>query len=244
MQNPEDIRLELIRLISEAQPVFPNLASRLDEMRRWIAKTKSGLLMRKRHVMQLLAELVADADFWLALQSLPESDKDAEFAQLTPAEQYWYKYLFPAWFNERDPKLNIWKKNLMADKFEGSDASLIDDICKEIEFLGGTTLNPYIADLSMATDLVASGKKKLALCVQLTSIRTSLTADKENDWLSTLKYWGIQRGLFVSLNPALDKVEMQIGECVFRCSDEFSDECYCVVSINGQNPYVRQIRGS
>lgn len=239
MQNPEDIRLELIRLINEAQPVFPNLAARLDEMRRWIAKTKSGLLMRKRHVMLLLAELVADADFWLAVQSLSEEDRDAEFAQLTPAEQYWYKYLFPAWFNEKDPKLNIWKKNLMGNKFEGIDSSLINDICKKIELLGGTTLNPYIADLSMATDLIASGKKNLALCVQLTSIRTSLTASKENDWLSTLKHWKIQRGLFISFNPVLIRVEIQIAECVFKCSDEFSDECYYVISIDGQNPYVR-----
>lgn len=99
VQSPEDIRLKLIRLIQEAQFVSPNLASRLDRMRRWIAQKKSGLLMRKRHVMALLVELVEDADFWLAVQLLPEEDRDAEFAQLSQAEQYWYKYLFQAWFN-------------------------------------------------------------------------------------------------------------------------------------------------
>ncbi len=110
MQSPEDIKLELMRLINEARYDFPNLASRLDEMRRWIIDKKSGLLTRKRHVMQLLAELVADAYFWLAVQSLPKEDRDSEFTQLSPVEQYWYKYLFPAWFNEKDPKLSIWKK--------------------------------------------------------------------------------------------------------------------------------------
>ena len=231
VQSPEDIRLKLIRLIQEAQSVSPNLASRLDEMRRWIAHKKSGLLMRKRHVMALLTELIEDADFWLAIQSLPEQDKDAEFAQLSQAEQYWYKYLFPAWFNEPDPKLNIWKQNLMAEKFEGSDAPFIERICKEIELCGGDTCNPYIADLSMATDLIASGKRNLALCVQLTSIRDSLATGKRNDWNSTLIYWKIERGLFIGYNPMQNQVS-SVGECVFRHSDQLPEKCYFIVSLN------------
>ncbi len=232
MRSPEDIKLELIRLIEEAQPVYPNLASRLDEMRRWIVSKKSGLLKRKRHVMLLLTELVEDATFWLAVQSLPEEDRDAEFAKLSPTEQFWYKDLFPAWFNERDPKLSIWKKNLMADKFEGSDSPFIDEICQEIEFCGGDTLNPYIADLSMATDLIASGAKKLPLCVQLTSVRDSLAVEKQNDWKLTLEYWGIKRGLFVGFNPMEERVDSQIGECVFRHSDQSPNKCYLIVTID------------
>ena len=63
MRNPEDVRLDLIQLIREAQAVSPQLASRLDEMRRWIAQKKSGLLIRKKYVMQLLKELIADSSF-------------------------------------------------------------------------------------------------------------------------------------------------------------------------------------
>ena len=34
MRSPEDIKQQLSNLIEEAQPVFPNLASRLDEIQR------------------------------------------------------------------------------------------------------------------------------------------------------------------------------------------------------------------
>lgn len=241
MQSPDNIKLELVKLINKAQTVYPNLASRLDEMRRWIAKTKSGLLMRKKYVMQLLTELIVDTSIWLELQSISDEEINAELAQFTPAEKYWYQYLFPAWFNEKDPKLNMWKKNLMADRFEASDASEIEDIRQHIESLGGTTFNPYIADLSMATDLIASGKKELVLCVQLTSIRTSLTANKENDWLLTLRYWGILRGLFISFNPMLIETEIKIGEHIFKSSDDFSDKCYYIASIDERGDYVRRI---
>lgn len=91
-------------------------------MRRWIANKKPGLLRSKLHVMQFIEEFIRDAIFWFELQLLPESDREAEFALLSPPEQYWYKHLFPAWINERDPKLNTWKKKLMAGDFEQYDA--------------------------------------------------------------------------------------------------------------------------
>lgn len=226
MRNPEDIRLELSKLIEEAESDFPNLAARLDEIKRWIAKKKSALLMRKKHVMRLLTELVDDTTFWLTVQSLSEEDRSAEFSQLSPAEQYWYKYLFPAWFNEQDPKLPIWKKKLMADAFEASDTLVIDNICRQIEFYGGTTLNPYIADLSMATDLIASGTGSLVLCVQLTSVRGNHAIQKKRQWLLTLKRWGIQRGLFISFNPMKEQVESKIGKGIFKFSDQLPETCY------------------
>ncbi|MBD2415308.1 hypothetical protein FACHB389_17695 [Nostoc calcicola FACHB-389] len=231
-KNPEEIRFELIKLIEETQAIFPNLSLRLDEMRRWIADKRSGLLMRKPHVMQLIEELLRDATFWFEVQLLPEEDREAEFALLSPTEQYWYKYLFPAWINERDPKLSTWKKKLMAGDFEGSDASQIDKISQEIEFLGGDTLNSYIADLSMATDLIASGVKDLPLCVQLTSVRDVLAQTKQADWLSTLKYWGIKRGVFISFNPTLNQVESKIGQYIFQYSDRISENCYPVVNMD------------
>jgi hypothetical protein len=136
VQSPDEIKITLSNLIQEAKPVFPRLASRLDEMRRWIIHKKPGLLMRKRHIMQLLVELVEDTTFWLSVQSLPDDDRDALFSELSPAEQYWYKDLFPSWFNERDPKLEVWKQNLMSDNFKADDADCIKEICRYIDLKG------------------------------------------------------------------------------------------------------------
>lgn len=229
VRTPEEIRFELNMLIKEAQSVAPKLSERLDEMRRWIGQKKAGLLIRKRQVMQLLAELVDDATFWLALQSLSEEDTEAELAQLSLSERYWYEYLFPAWFNENDPKLPNWKKKLMADEFGASDAAFIEQVCLEIEKGSGDTVNPYIADLSMATDLIASRTKKLVLCVQLTTVRDSLAVDKQRDWETTLRHWGIQRGLFLSFNPSLPQVHSVVGKLVLRCSDQLPQQCYYII---------------
>ncbi|MDF5731017.1 MAG: hypothetical protein PUP92_24180 [Rhizonema sp. PD38] len=60
VQSPEDIRLKLIRLKQEAQSVSPNLASRLDEMRRWI-NTTTLVSNRNRfpHHAQFLSQSLA-----------------------------------------------------------------------------------------------------------------------------------------------------------------------------------------
>ena len=225
MSTPKEIKSQLNQLILDSQTTAPKLSERLVEMNRWIAQKKNGLLMRKRHVMQLLAELVEYATFWLEVESLSLQDKDFVLAQLSPAEQYWYQYLFPAWFNEQDPKSIVWKQKLMADEFGKSDDTLIKGICRAIEVNGGGTFNPYIADLSMATDLIAFGTKELVLCVQLTTVRDSLCASKYSEWESTLKHWQILRGLFLSFNPVRVKVD-RAGQCIFQCSDQLPRECY------------------
>ncbi len=226
MRSPEDVKFELIQLIQESQAVSPELASRLDEMRRWIAQKKSGLLMRKRYVMQLLEELIADASFWLNVQILTQGDRNAIFAELPTPEKYWYGYLFPAWFNEKDPKLNIWKKNLMAENFEGNDAAVINKICSKIKDCHGETINPFIADLSMTTDFIVSGSQKKLLCVQITSVRDELSTDKKDDWQKTLEHWGIVRGLFISFNPSQAQVDVQVAQIVLNLSDLLPEQCY------------------
>ncbi len=226
MRSPEEVKLDLIQLIQESQAVSPELASRLDEMRRWIAQKTSGLLMRKKYVMQLLEELIADSYVWLNLQPLSPEDKNAEIAELTTLEKYWYMYLFPAWFKEKDPKLNIWKKNLMAEKFEGNDTAVINKICSKIENCHGETINPFIADLSMVTDFIASGSQKKSLCVQITSVRDELSTNKQDEWQKTLEYWGIVRGLFVSFNPSQAQVDVEIAQFVLNFSDQLPEQCY------------------
>lgn len=232
MSTPKEIKSRLNQLILDSQTTAPKLSERLVEMNRWIARKKDGLLMRKRHVMQLLAELVEYATFWLEVESLSSEDKDFVLAQLSPAEQYWYQRLFPAWFNEPDPKSIVWKQKLMADEFGRSDHTLIQKICWVIAAHNGGTFNPYIADLSMATDLIAFGTKELVLCVQLTTVRDSLCADKYSEWESTLKYWQIRRGLFLSFNPARVKVHTAIGQCVIQHSDQLQNQCYCRKSMD------------
>ncbi|WP_017652638.1 hypothetical protein [Fortiea contorta] len=229
---PDDIRSDLNTLIEESRSIFPKLASRLDEIRCWIAKKKSGLLKSKPHVLQFLEELLSDATFWLEAQLLSEEDRNTLFAQLTPTEQYWYKVLFTNWINERDPKMPTWKKNLMAGEFKANDKSFIDQVCQEIESLGGSTLNSYIADLSMATDFIASGSRTLPLCVQVTTLNDIHSQNKQREWQSTLTYWGINRALFVSFNPRLTQVEQRIGLSVFQHSDQIQGNCYFVDSID------------
>lgn len=231
-RNPDEIRADLNKLIEESQSIFPKLSSRLDEVRRWIADKKSGLLKSKPHVLQFLEELLSDATFWFEAQLLPEEDRNALFAQLTTTEQYWYKILFTNWIDERDPKMPTWKKNLMAGEFKGNDKSFIDKVCQEIESLGGNTINSYIADLSMATDFIASGSRNLPLCVQITTLNDIHSQKKQREWQSTLTHWGINRAVFVSFNPRLPQVEQRIGQSVFQHSDQLQGNCYFVYSID------------
>lgn len=201
-------------------------------MRRWIGQKKAGLLMRKPHVVQMLNELVADSTFWLRIQSLSRKNRDAQMAQLSPPERYWYEYLFPAWFNEKDPKLNIWKRKLMADELGRSDETLIENICQRIEACNGDTLNPYIADLSMCTDLIVSGTEELVLCVQLTTVRGSYSTNKQLEWQSTLKHWGIKRGLFLSFNPSLLLVHYKLAMILLLNSSTLPQQCYHKLNID------------
>ncbi|WP_375514658.1 hypothetical protein [uncultured Nostoc sp.] len=201
-------------------------------MSRWIAQKKPGQLVSKKHVMLLLKELIDDATFWLDIQLIPQEDKEALLSSVTPIERYWYEYLFPLWINEPDPKKDTWKKELMAGKFQGNDTLLVEKICDAIESLGGNTFHCYIADLSMATDLLTSGITNLPLCVQITSIRDTLSESKQQNWLDTLQHWRIDRGLFVNYNPTVPQIESRIGLEAFRCSDQISKKCYCKIDID------------
>lgn len=231
-KSPDEIKVELTRLIEETLPVFPKLSQRLSEMNRWIADKKSGLLISKPHVMQLLRELIADSTFLFEIELLPFEDKESLLAELSPTEQYWYKNLFPAWINEPDPKKDIWKKKLMAGEFDKSDVAIIDKVCQEIKNLDGETSNPYVADLSMATDLIASGVEEMPLCVQLTTVRSGLSQTKQEEWLSTLQYWKIKRGLFIDFNPSINQVELKISKKVFEGSDRIQENCYPVIKVD------------
>jgi hypothetical protein len=225
----KDIEPELKRLIAEARPVEPGLADRLDEIRRWIKAKKPGQLMSKRHVMDFLVELYVDARVWLDLQALESRARQACVDQMTPAEQYWYTELFPRWFNEPDPKLFIWKQKLMAGEFDQEDKELIDSLCDCIDQRQGSSWACYILDLSMATDLLASGTLKTPLSVQLTTLSSQLSVDKKARWELTLRYWKIQRALFVSFNPMRDSALLESR--ILQESDRLPASCYTEVEV-------------
>lgn len=225
----KDIEPELKRLIAEATPVEPGLAGRLDEMRRWIKAKKPGQLMSKRHVMDFLVELYVDAKVWLDLKALEPEARQACVDQMTPAEQYWYTELFPRWFNEPDPKLSIWKQKLMAGESDQEDKGLIDNLCNCIDERQGSSWACYILDLSMATDLIASGILKTPLCVQLTTLSNPLSVDKKARWELTLRYWKIQRALFVSFNPTRDRSVLE--NRILQESDHLPASCYTEIEI-------------
>jgi hypothetical protein len=59
----------------------------------------------------------------------------------------------------------------------------------------------YIADLSMATDIIISSREEQPLCLQLTTISAKFSQKKSEDWENTLRFWEIEKGLFLSFNP-------------------------------------------
>ena len=119
----------------------------------------------------------------------------------------------------------------MAGEFGRSDEATINKICQQIEASNGETLNPYIADLSMCTDLIVSGTQTLVLCIQLTTLRLNYSTNKQVEWQSTLEYWGIERGLFLSYNSARSQVHSILATNILLASNSLPPKCYNTLSI-------------
>jgi hypothetical protein len=205
----KDIEQTLRHLIADAMQMSPLLANRLNEIWRWIKNKKLGQLMSKPHVMYFLDELFKDSRFWLDLNTLEPTVRQTYEKEMTPPERYWYTELFPRWFKERDPKLSIWQRKLMAGEFTQKDKELIDDLCDRVDKQQGSSWDAYILDLSMATDLIVSAVKEKPLCIQLTTLSSQLSEEKKEQWELTLRYWSIQRGLFVNFNPMKDRAVLE-----------------------------------
>lgn len=202
MQGKE-IKNRIKSLIAEASSVDSALAKRLDEIDRWVKDVKPGSLVAKKFVTAFLLQVIRDSTIWLTIKSLPsQEDQQAAFEQMTPTERYWYSYLFPQWLNENDPKFDIWKQKLMAGEFNQADAGVIKSIAENIVRRGGNFWQCYIADLSMATDLIVSHRQSQPLCLQITSVSDEFSQEKYDSWKNTLQNWRIDRGLFLSYNPA------------------------------------------
>lgn len=226
MQGKE-IQEKLKSLIEEASAIDPSLATRLDEINRWVKDVKPGLLTAKRFVMLFLLQIIMDAEAWIILKSLPsEEEQQSAFDALQPSLKYWYSYLFPKWLSENDPKFYIWRQKLMAGGFSQEDARLIESVANSVKRRGGTVVQRYIADLSMATDIIVSGRQNKPLCLQLTTLSDEFSQDKSEDWENTLRFWVIERGVFLSYNPTVTDFVNQIVNITLYNSDNLRIGAY------------------
>ncbi len=218
----KDIKPLLDSLIVETEIVDKALASRLRQIKTWIKNTKPGSLSKKRELIFFLRELIEDVEIWLALKELDTISRQLALKELTPTERYWFTDLFPKWFKQIDPKLSIWKKELMAGNFKSKDREVLNIISEKIKKRNGSITVRYICDLSMATDLIASGIENQPLSVQLTITNEYLLEKKKTNWRDTLNYWNIQRAIFISYNP-LSKTENKL-EVINRLCDNILDK--------------------
>ena len=221
-----EIEPKLKQLIYFASLVEPVLAKRLEEIWRWIKDIKSGSLLQKKFLMGFLLEIIKDTEIWLELQVLNPEDRECFLDRLTPTVRYWYEDLFPTWFKDRDRKFHIWKQKLKSGEFHPTDTELIKSIADRIKDRDGSVVHRYIADFSMATDVIVSSDEGKPLCVQITSVSDEYSQGKYDRWADTLKEWNIQRGLFISYNPSQEEFIIQLVNVVLFNSQNLPEESY------------------
>jgi len=215
-----EIKAHLKSLMKEASSIEPCLAKRLEEINRWVKDIKPGSLTAKKFVMAFLLEVMRDAKVWLAIKALSSPElQESAFEQMTPTERYWYGYLFPQWLNSSDPKFYIWKQKLMSNEFSPADDDILKSIVQTIESRGGTVWRCYIADFSMATDLIVSYRQRKPLCLQVTTVSNNYAQKKYENWQDTLQMWVIDRGLFLSYNPGKPDFLEQLVTITLHNSD-------------------------
>ena len=233
--HPQQIKEKLKSLIEEASTIDRSLAIRLNQINNWIKDVKPGTLMSKRFVILFLLEIIRDADAWIKFQSLAsEVEKQSALDALPPTLKYWYGDLFPRWLSKEDNRFYIWRKELMAGNFTQEDALLIDSISRIIKQDGGTIVKRYIADLSMATDIIVSGSQNKPLCVQLTSLDQEFLPNKVTKWKDRLIFWEIERGLFLSYNPKNQDFVNQIVNTALDNSDHLNSGSYQQLILSGR----------
>jgi hypothetical protein len=223
----QEIKDKLKSLIERASTIDPQLAKRLNEINRWVKYIRPGSLTAKPYVLAFLLEIITDSTIWLIIQSQPSgAAKKAKFDQMTANERYWYGYLFPKWINSTDAKFYIWKKKMMAGEFNQFDDGIIKLIAQNIVRREGTFWQRYIADLSMATDLIVSNHQHKPLCIQVTSVSEEFHGQKYEQWQNALQMWEIERGLFLSYNPGeIDFIHQLVNVALYN-SDHLSEGKY------------------
>ncbi|NEP77829.1 MAG: hypothetical protein F6K39_06385 [Okeania sp. SIO3B3] len=221
-----EIESKLKQLSRLAWSTEPALAQRLDEVTRWIKDIRPGLLMQKGVLVGFLLELIKDGEFWLKLQSLTNDERQLFLSHLPSPVRYWYENLFPKWLNQNDRKFYIWKQKLRSGEFNQEDADVLKSVARQIKSRDGCVVHRYIADLSMATDVIVSSSTGKPLCVQITTMSGELCNHKYNEWKDTLQQWKIRRGIFVSYNPGQDRSVIQLVNLVLHNSKHLTETKY------------------
>ncbi|WP_017295842.1 hypothetical protein [Geminocystis herdmanii] len=230
MQGKE-VKQHLDLLTCEAQKICPDLTNKLQEINLWIKDKKNGLLTSKKFVSAFLIQLIQDSYVWLELKKLSSSEAQKQaYEQMKATERYWYSILFPQWLRSKDAKLYIWKKKLMAGEYEANDEILIQVLSQKINQKGGVIFQRYIADFSMATDIIVSHSQNQSLCVQLTTVDDKYVSDKYKKWQETLEFWEINRGLFSNYNPADKHYLDRIVNLALYNSNNLSDGKYLKIA--------------
>lgn len=228
----KDIKKQLKLLIKEASVIDPSLAKRLEEINRWVKDVKPGSLTAKKFVLFFLQQIIKDALIWLDIQALESPEEQQEYYErMNPTEYYWYRYLFPKWLNQPDPRFSIWKQKLMAGEFNPADTHVLQLIATDIVHREGTFWQCYIADFSMATDIIVSSRHSDPLCIQITSLSDEFSQEKSDNWENTLQRWGINRGLFLSYNPHITDFVNQVVNISLYNSDHLKTGVYLKFSL-------------
>ncbi|MER3491122.1 MAG: hypothetical protein C4323_01600 [Mastigocladus sp. ERB_26_2] len=230
----QDIKQTLKSLIKEASTIDPSLAKRLEQIDSWVKDVKSGSLNgnTKRFLRLFLEQIIKDSQIWLDIQALgSQEEQEVYYAKMTATEKYWFRELFAKWLKENDPKFIIWRQKLMAGDFRQEDGDLLNSVVNSIEVRGGTVIKRYIADLSMATDIIVSSRQDKALCIQLTSLANKYSQEKSDAWENTLRFWAIERGLFLNYNPGKNDFINKIVNLSLHNSDNLKSRIYLKFSL-------------
>lgn len=231
--NAKVIKKRLLELIEEASVIEPPLSERLRQIECWIRNLQSGSLTQKKHLMFFLRELIADVEQILILKEFePEEQEEiCRMMELTSTEKYWLTDLFPRWYRSDDPKLEQWKSKLKSGEFQAPDSNFLNLLSQKIESKTGNVLLKYICDLSMATDLIVGSLGQKKICVQITITREELTEQKREEWKKTVRYWQIERAIFISYFPnsqpskRLQIINDLASLLIERCENA-PDSCY------------------
>lgn len=216
----KQLKEKLQSLMQEASTIDSSLVNRVDEIHRWVKDVKPGSLVAKKLVSAFLLQFIADATVWLKLQSLSTpATRELAMEEMSPPERYWYGDLFPKWLQETDSKFYIWKQKIMSGEFQQADEKIIQLMAKNIAERNGDFLQRYIADLSMATDLIVSRYAEDPLCLQITTLKEDFLQKKYQKWQHSLLLWEIDRGLLVSYNPSNEKYVNQLANLALYNSD-------------------------
>lgn len=221
MSQGKDVQIQLALLIEEAEEIDENLMQRLAEIYQWIKDLKQGQIQAKRLLLAFLIQLIEDAETYLNIQ-----ENEVCLEEQTAVEQYWYGTLFPRWLKQPDPKFEYWKPKLKRE-----DLPQDDKLLKQMAYCinqkpDGQTWRSFIADFSMATDLIVSYHQQKSLCIQLTTLSEEHQGEKYQEWQKTLQYWQIPRGLFLSYNPSKTDAVNRLVNTVFMNSDSCKDGQY------------------